>query len=129
MRFFLGKLLIICLFALGIFGLLLLQTGGAEADPAPAKSRPALYEFGAKTCLPCIQMQKVMAELKTSHGEQVEFRMVYADEELELFKEYKIVVIPTQVFFNAGGQEVERHIGALTKEEVLKKLKDLKFIN
>lgn len=95
---------------------------------APATGKPALYEFGAKTCIPCREMKEVMAALKTSHGDQVEFRMVYVDEEKPLFEQYKIVLIPTQVFFDASGKEVDRHIGALPKEEVLKKLKELKFI-
>ena len=69
-----------------------------------------------------------MAALKTSHGDQVEFRMVYSDEEMPMFEKYKIVAIPTQVFFDASGKVVDRHIGALPKEEVLKKLKELKFI-
>ena len=95
---------------------------------APAKSKPALYEFGAKYCIPCKEMKEVMATLKTSHGAQVEFRMVYVDEERPLFEQYKIMLIPTQVFFDASGKEVDRHIGALPKEEVLQKLKELKFI-
>jgi thioredoxin 1 len=95
---------------------------------APAKGRPALYEFGAKTCIPCIQMKEVMAALQASHGDQVEFRMVYVDENKDLFPQYKIMLIPTQVFLDASGKEVDRHIGALSKEEVLQKLKQLKFI-
>jgi len=95
---------------------------------AAAKGKPALYEFGAKWCIPCKEMKEVMAALKTSHGDQVEFRMVYADEERPLFEQYKIMLIPTQVFFDASGKEVDRHIGALPKEEVIKKLKELKFI-
>jgi thioredoxin 1 len=95
---------------------------------APATGKPALYEFGAKYCAPCIEMKEVMAALKTSHGDQVEFRMVYADEEMPLFEKYKIVAIPTQVFFDASGKVVDQHIGALPKEEVLKKLKELKLI-
>uniref|UniRef100_A0A7V4LCM5 Thioredoxin n=1 Tax=Desulfobacca acetoxidans TaxID=60893 RepID=A0A7V4LCM5_9BACT len=98
------------------------------ASPAPAR-RPAVYEFGAKTCLPCIQMQKVMAELQQSHGHLVEFRMVYVDEHKDLFPQYKIMLIPTQVFLDATGKEVDRHIGPLSKEEVLQKLKDLKLLN
>ena len=54
--------------------------------------------------------------------------MVYVDENRPMFGEYKIVSIPTQVFLDASGHEVDRHIGALTKEEVIKKLKELKFI-
>jgi len=95
---------------------------------APPKSRPALYEFGAKYCIPCKEMQLVMADLKPQYGGQVELRMVYADEERPLFEQYHIMLIPTQVFLNAEGQEVDRHIGALPKEEVVKKLKELQFI-
>src|SRR4030042_6435585 len=95
---------------------------------APAKGKPALYEFGAKYCAPCKEMKVVMAALKISHGDQVEFRMVYTDEEMPMFEKYKIVAIPTQVFFDASGKVVDQPIGALPKEEVLKKLKEFKFI-
>jgi thioredoxin 1 len=95
---------------------------------APAKGKPAMYDFGAKYCVPCKEMQKVVAELKPQYGDQVEFRMLYTDEEMPLFEKYKIVAIPTQVFFDASGKVVDQHIGALPKEEVLKKLKELKFI-
>jgi thioredoxin 1 len=94
----------------------------------PAKGKPALYEFGSKYCIPCKEMKEVMAALKTSHGDQVEFRMIYVDEEKPMFGEYKVVAIPTQVFLNAEGKEIDRHLGALSKEEVLQKLKELKFI-
>ena len=95
---------------------------------APAKGKPALYEFGAKYCIPCKEMQQIMADLKPQYGDQMELRMVYADEERPLFEQYKIMLIPTQVFLDASGKEVDRHIGALPKEEVIKKLKELKFI-
>ena len=95
---------------------------------APAKGKPALYEFGAGYCVSCKEMAKIMAELTASHSDQVEVRMVYVDKEEPLFKQYKIMLIPTQVFLDASGKEVDRHVGALTKEEVLKKLKELKFI-
>jgi thioredoxin 1 len=94
----------------------------------PTPGKPALYEFGAGYCYSCKEMAKVMAELKKSHSDQVEFRMVYADKEKDLFQQYKIMLIPTQVFLDASGKEVDRHIGPLTKEEVLQKLKELKLI-
>ena len=82
---------------------------------APATGKPALYEFGAKYCISCKEMKKVMAALKTSHGDQVEFRMVYVDKEKPLFEQYKIMLIPTQVFLDASGKEVDRHIGRLAQ--------------
>jgi thioredoxin 1 len=118
------------LFCLVVGFLVVWQAWPTQAQSStPTKGKPALYEFGAKYCIPCKEMKEVMAALKTSHGDQVEFRMVYSDEEKPLFEQYKIVLIPTQVFFDASGKEVDRHIGALPKEEVLQKLRELKFIN
>ncbi|MEW6386222.1 MAG: thioredoxin domain-containing protein [Thermodesulfobacteriota bacterium] len=110
------------------FFLLCQPLAAQSQNPGPQPGRPALYEFGAGYCYSCKEMAKVMAELKISHGDQVEFRMVYADKEQDLFKQYKIMLIPTQIFLNAEGKEVDRHIGPLTKEEVLQKLKDLQLI-
>jgi len=127
MKFLHGTL--IGLFCLAVSFLMIWQVMPTQAQSsAPAKGKPALYEFGAKTCIPCREMKEVMAALKTSHGDQVEFRMVYADEERPMFEQYKIMLIPTQIFFDASGKEVDRHIGALPKEEVLQKLRELKFI-
>ena len=104
------------LFGISFLGFLLLwQTCPAQAQGvAPAPGKPAVDEFGSKYCVPCKEMQKVMAALTASYGDQVEFRMVYVDEEKPLFGEYKIVAIPTQVFLNASGKEVDRHMGALS---------------
>ena len=111
---------------------LLLTLGFLGANHPPqgwsAPGRPAVYEFGAGFCYSCKEMAKVMAELNTSLGDKVEFRMVYLDKEKPLFQQYQIMLIPTQVFLNAEGKEVDRHVGALTKEQVLAKLKELKFI-
>ena len=117
------------LFCLAVGFLMVWQAWPIQAQgAAPATGKPALYEFGAKYCAPCREMKEVMAALKISHGDQVEFRMVYTDEEMPMFEKNKIVAIPTQVFFDASGKEVDRHLGALSKEEVIKKLNELKFI-
>ncbi len=122
-KFSLAFILTLALFGLGQ------SPGWAQSGPPPQPGRPALYEFGAGYCVSCKEMEQVMADLKQTHGGQVEFRMVYADKEKDLFQQYKIMLIPTQVFLDAAGKEVDRHIGALSKEEVLKKLKELKLIN
>jgi len=119
--------IIMLLFCGGIIlSLFPLQSMGE--GPGTPKAMPALYEFGAGYCFSCKEMAKIMAELTKSHSDQVEFRMVYVDKEKPLFDHYKIMLIPTQVFLDASGKEVDRHIGALTKDEVLKKLKELNFI-
>jgi thioredoxin 1 len=100
----------------------------AQGSAIP-QGKPALYEFGAGYCYSCKEMARVMEELKPAYHDQVELRMIYLDKKKDLFQQYKIMLIPTQVFLDASGKEVERHIGPLTKEEVIKKLTELKFIN
>jgi len=128
MKFFRGTFIGLLCLAVGF--LVVWQPMPTQAQgAAPAKGKPAVYDFGAKYCVPCKEMQKVVAELKPQYGDQVEFRMLYTDEEMPLFEKYKIVAIPTQVFFDASGKVVDQHIGALPKEELIKKLKELKFIH
>jgi thioredoxin 1 len=121
------RIILLMLSVGGIFLLMLpLQALGAGSENSIGK--PALYEFGAGYCQSCKVMEQVIGELKKSHGDQVEFRLVYTDKDQDLFKQYKILLIPTQVFLNAKGKEVDQHMGPLTREEVLQKLKDLKLI-
>ena len=79
-------------------------------------------------CIPCKEMEKVLTDIKGEYGDQVEVRLVMMEKNEDLFKQYKIMLVPTQVFLDASGQEVDRHIGAWSKDEVINKLKELKFI-
>jgi thioredoxin 1 len=127
MRFWGRESIKALIFTLGALVLAQAVSAGGQSSP-PQMARPALYEFGAGYCYSCKEMEKVMAELKPSYNDQVEFRMVYADKEMDLFRQHKIMLIPTQVFFDAEGKEAFRHVGPLTRDEVLQKLKELKFI-
>ncbi|MEJ2672206.1 MAG: thioredoxin domain-containing protein [Deltaproteobacteria bacterium] len=113
----------------GLLGFLLLCSGLPSPGRAAAPGRPALYEFGAGYCAACKEMAKIMADLQAHYGQHLEFRQVYASKDKDLFQKYKIVLIPTQVFLDASGKEVYRHMGALSRDQVINKLKALKFID
>jgi thioredoxin 1 len=105
------------------------QSWPAQAQSAKAvKNLPVLLEFGRGVCPTCKQMEGILKQVKESYGDQVEVRLVYIDKDEPLFQQFKIMLVPTQVFLDASGKEVDRHIGGLSLEEVIKKLKDLKFI-
>ena len=80
-------------------------------------------------CIPCKEMEKVLSAIKSDYGDQIEVRLVLMEKNEALFKQHKIMLVPTQVFLNAEGQEMDRHIGAWSKEEVVNKLKELQFIH
>ena len=93
-------------------------------------NRPALFEFGAGHCISCEEMAKVIDELKTTIGDKVEFRMIYVDKEkatVSAIRDHRS--IPTQVFVNAEGKEVDRLVGpAPHQRQVLAQLERIKFI-
>jgi thioredoxin len=96
--------------------------------PAPAQGKPALYDFGRGMCIPCMKMEKILGSIKGKYGNQIEVRLVMAEKDEGLFKEYKIMLIPTQVFLDASGKEVFRHVGLYPEPELVAKLQELNFI-
>jgi thioredoxin 1 len=101
-------------------------TQAQAATAAPGK--PALYDFGRGMCIPCIEMEKILGSIKGQYGNQIEVRMIMAEKDEGMFREYKIMLIPTQVFLDASGKEVFRHIGLYPENELVAKLKELNFI-
>jgi thioredoxin 1 len=76
----------------------------------------------------CKEMEVMLEQLKVNYGNQIEIRMVHIDPDEKLFKQYRVVFVPTQIFLNAAGKEVFRHRGVFPQSELIKKLKELKFI-
>lgn len=91
-------------------------------DNARQSGQPTVVEFGSDSCASCRQMKIVMdAVARRSQGRgHVLVMDVIKDASLQ--KPYRIQMIPTQVFFDAQGKEVWRHMGALTEAQVLERL-------
>jgi thioredoxin 1 len=112
-----------------IVGLLFLLACPAWGEsPPPAQSRPILYDFGSGRCYSCQQMEKILQAVKERYGSQVDIRLVYVEKDKDLARRYKVVLIPTQVFVDASGKEVFRHMGLFPQDKLVEKLQELKFI-
>jgi len=94
------------------------SSGSAEAA-APVVT---FVELGSDKCVPCIQMRPVMEEIESQYGHQVRvvFHDVWTDEGAPYARQYRIRVIPTQVFLDAQGREYYRHEGYFPTAEVVK---------
>jgi thioredoxin 1 len=118
----------------GILAVIIAALLGLAAAPARSQgppatpARPALYDFGMGMCFSCKEMEKILESVKSKYGSQLAVRLVYVDQEKDMFRQYKIIAVPTQVFLDAAGKEVDRHLGLFPEAELIKKLKDLKFI-
>ena len=76
----------------------------------------------------CVFMEKTLEQLKAKYGDQIGIQVLHTDQDEKLFRQYKVVLVPTQVFLDASGKEVFRQTGVFTLHELEKKLNQLKLI-
>jgi thioredoxin 1 len=99
--------------------------GATPLEEALSNGKPTVAEFGAATCIPCKRMKPVLEELIAEHGDKLNLSFVDVRNHTDLARRYKIELIPTQVFFDSGGQVVTRHVGFWPKEEITAHLQEL----
>ena len=75
---------------------------------------PALVELGSTSCASCRAMQPVLAELRAKHGERLDVRSIDVFKQRDAIAEWNVRVIPTQVFLDGTGRELERHVSFLS---------------
>jgi thioredoxin 1 len=103
---------------------------GMALSNAPAISPeklplPKLLDLGAGKCIPCKMMFPVLDELKKEYAGKLEVEFIDVWKNPDAGKQYGIEVIPTQIFFDANGKELFRHIGFFAKADILAKWKEL----
>lgn len=88
------------------------------------KSKVTFVELGSVNCIPCKKMQPVMKAIEEKYGEQISvvFYDVWKEEQKKYAGQYKIKLIPTQVFLDENGKEFFRHEGFFAESEIDKVL-------
>jgi len=89
------------------------------------KGLPTLIDIGAGTCIPCKLMAPILEELKKELAGRLDVQFLDLNKSPGVAKEYRISVMPTQIFYDASGKELLRHEGFYSKEDILAKWKEL----
>jgi thioredoxin 1 len=95
---------------------------GQDLEPAMRTGKPTVAEFGANACASCREMKVVLGELKRLHGDRYGIFVIDIIQQQEYIARHRIQLMPTQVFFDAKGREVGRHMGKLTLEQLVAQL-------
>jgi len=141
------KILIVTALAAAVVGAVTLKKGKAPAEPntseagpgasAPSESShakgvavsadrlPKLLDLGAGKCIPCKLMAPILEDLKEDYAGRMEVEFIDVWEKQDAGKQYGIEIIPTQIFYDANGKELFRHVGFFGKEDILAKWEEL----
>ncbi|MDD2336330.1 MAG: thioredoxin family protein [Geobacteraceae bacterium] len=121
------KIILMVLFAAVFATSACAESNGSELliRQALASGRPTMVDFGASYCIPCKKMKPILDSLKKEYSGRASVIFVDLKEERGMPEKYRIQMMPTQVFFDAKGKEVKRHLGFMDKPEILAVFKEL----
>jgi len=123
--------LLILLLMLICFSLLLPGCGentdltSTSLKQAISNGKPTLAEFGRGVCIPCKEMKPILEELSVEYKGELNVVIVEIDDNVDLTRQFGIMMIPTQIFLDSEGEEVFRHIGFYPKEEIIAQLEKM----
>ncbi|QWV93436.1 thioredoxin family protein [Geomonas oryzisoli] len=92
---------------------------------ALASGKPTVIDLGARTCIPCKKMAPILENLGAEYRGRASVLFIDVHADNAAAERFKVQMIPTQVFFDAKGREVKRHVGALDRTDLVRELKAL----
>ena len=100
------------------------DTPEIKVETTPQTTLPQLVDLGSKTCIPCKMMEPILEELRREYEGKLDILFIDVRENPAGTQAYGIRVIPTQIFYDANGQEFFRHEGFFSKEDILQTFKN-----
>lgn len=79
-------------------------------------------DFYANWCGPCKIMEPILAEMEKEMSGQIRITKIDVDQEQDAISKYGVMSIPTYIIVK-DDKEVDRSIGAISKEALAQKIK------
>ncbi len=101
-----------------------LDTKNFNSEVLNESKLPVLVDFWAEWCGPCRMIAPVIDDLAKDLDGKLKVGKVNIDEAGELAAQYNVLSIPTLLVFK-NGQVVNQMVGAMSKDQLLAKLKPI----
>lgn len=116
-----------------IFTMLLLFAGAANAElpaatttavnQALSSGKPTLIDFGLRTCNVCKKMAPYLESLANEYRGRANILFIDVRADQATAQKFRVQMLPTQIFINPQGKEVQRHTGFMDKQGIINGLK------
>lgn len=70
-----------------------------------------IVEFGGQTCIPCKRMQPTLLALQSRFQGKAVVRNFWIQQYPAVARQFRVMLMPTQIVFDPSGKEVLRHEG------------------
>ncbi|WP_345782796.1 thioredoxin family protein [Pseudodesulfovibrio pelocollis] len=100
-----------------------LLSGKPQVTPVPGLV--TMVDIGAHSCIPCKMMAPILKEVAAELEGRAAIVFIDVWQFNDEVKKYGIRVIPTQIFYDAQGNERYRHEGFMSKADIVVKLVEL----
>jgi len=91
----------------------------------PVKGIVTMVDLGAPFCPPCKTMAPFLEKLEKHYKGKAAILVLDVGKSPDLSKRFGISEIPTQIFYNAQGKEILRHVGFMSEEAIRAQLKKM----
>jgi len=90
-----------------------------------ASGKPSVIDLGARSCIPCKKMAPILESLASEYRGRANVLFIDVHDNHAAAGRFRVQMIPTQIFFDARGKEMKRHIGFMDKAAIVKELRAL----
>lgn len=101
--------------------------GASQADVGSqqATKLPMLVDLGKGTCIQCKKMKPILEELTREYEGRAIVKFIDLRYEPQAAGQYRVRLIPTQIFYDADSNEVYRHVGFMDKRSIEMKFAEM----
>ncbi len=88
---------------------------------------PALIDLGSSSCVPCQMMEDELERLDSETGDLLDVQVIDVNRNGQAARDFGIRVIPTQVFLSESGEELFRHEGYMSFDDMMARWRTLGY--